>query len=106
MAEIHNLLDTVTKKCENLVEGDTCGSVKFNLLKSGNIQCALCEDIEETQMVFNLDSLPKFNNSIVGIMAATGDDFQTVIKTLVGLGVEMAKANGCDGEAHLASITD
>lgn len=99
MAKIHNLLDDMAKACE-------CGSTKFNLLKSGKIECSSCGDIEETQMVFNLESLPKFNNSIVGTMAATGDDFQTVVKTLIGLGVMTAKQFGCDGQSHLASVTD
>ena len=63
MAEVHNLLDDMAKACENIVEGHgPCGSTKFNILKSGKIECVACGDKEETQVVINLDSLPKFNN--------------------------------------------
>lgn len=38
MAEIHNLLDDMGWVCG----ASECGSVKFNLLRSGKIECAKC----------------------------------------------------------------
>lgn len=108
MAEVHNLLDDMARSCEELIEGHgACGSTKFNLLKSGKIECASCGDTEPTIMWFGTDQATgKVMAGIIGMMALTKDDFPTVLQTLAGLGLEVCKENGMDWEQHLIDITN
>lgn len=108
MADIHNLLDDMAFTCEEVIEGHgVCGSTKFNLLKSGKIECAACGYKSEAKMWFGVDNMNgKVMAGTMGIMALTKDDFLTVVITLMGLGLTECKNQGMDGEEYLKQLVE
>lgn len=103
MAEIHDLNDHQARVCEQ----PDCGSTKFNLLRSGKIECALCGDVDDEHFWLGTrQDNPKIAQVIVGIMALTKDNFKTVVETLIGVGADTCEKQGLDYKFGLIEMTD
>lgn len=107
MSEVHNLLDDMGLTCEEIINGDNCGSAKFNLLKSGKIECVSCGHKSLTKAWLGMENMPeKFKAPMVSLMTMTKDDWPACLITLTGLGFEMCRQNGMDLEGFLTDIAN
>lgn len=107
MSDVHNLLDDMALSCDEIIDGDICGSTKFNLLKSGKIECGACGHKAETKAWLGMSIInDRMKRWLTALIAMTGDDLATCIQVCTGMGLDKAKDNGMDFDAYLERISN